>query len=66
MNKTYSSGYGGSGKSRDPHSHAASVTFAICGPYKRKMFIGNFMTLDKKNRQLYLSLICGHTHNAFL
>ena len=37
MNKTYSSGYGGSGKSRDPHSHAANVTFAMCGPYQRQM-----------------------------
>ena len=30
----YSSGYGGSGKSSDPHSQAANVTFAMWGPYK--------------------------------
>ena len=42
MNKTYSSGYGGSGKSRDPHSHAASVTFAICGPYQRQKVYRKF------------------------
>jgi len=30
---TYSSGYGGSGKSTDIHSNAANVTAAMCGPY---------------------------------
>ena len=30
--KTYSSGYGGSGKSTDIHSNAANVTAATCGP----------------------------------
>ena len=34
--KTHSSGYGGEGKSTDIQLHDASVTAAICGPWKRK------------------------------
>lgn len=30
---TYSSGYGGSGKSKVPHSQAARVTDAMWGPF---------------------------------
>ena len=33
---TYSSGYGGSGKSKEPHSQAARVTDAMWGPFKKK------------------------------
>ena len=33
---TYSSGYGGSGKSKEPHSQAARVTDAMWGPFWKK------------------------------
>lgn len=34
--KTYSSGYGGCGKSNELHSYAAIVTLAMCGPKYNK------------------------------
>lgn len=33
---TYSSGYGGLGKSNELHSYAANVTLAMCGPRYNK------------------------------
>lgn len=53
---TYSSGYGGSGKSTDIHSKAANVTAAMWGPYsyrKKKIDLKKLLLKVKYRKFLY-------------